>query len=159
MLTKERCVTAVLATALLAVVSASLSCTGSPSEGNSADGVALTLPDGAVIQAEVVSTPAKQQQGLMFRRKLAPERGMLFNFPASDRRPFWMFQTLIPLDIIWMDADGVIVEIAADTPPCGSANPVDCPNYGGTVSAQYVLELAAGQAAAHNLKLGSRIQF
>ena len=70
-----------------------------------------------------------------------------------------MFQTLIPLDIIWMDQQGVVVEISADTPPCGSTNANDCPNYGGEAASQYVLELAAGQAAAHRLKVGDRITF
>ena len=70
-----------------------------------------------------------------------------------------MFQTLIPLDIIWMDPEGVIVEISADTPPCGSTNPADCPDYGGSVKSQSVLEMAGGQAVAHRLKVGDRIRF
>ena len=130
-----------------------------PSASPSRDGVSITLPDGAVIRAEVVSTPEEQQRGLMFRRQLASDRGMLFNFTSYEERPFWMFQTLIPLDIIWMDPQGVIVEISADTPPCSSTNPVDCPNYGGSVKSQSVLEIAGGQAAAHQLKIGGRIRF
>jgi len=121
--------------------------------------VSVTLPDGAAIRAEVAGTPEEQQRGLMFRRELAPDRGMLFNFTSYEERPFWMFQTLIPLDIIWMDPQGVIVEISADTPPCNSTNPVGCPNYGGAVKSQSVLEFAGGQAAAHGLKVGDRIRF
>ena len=84
---------------------------------------------------------------------------MVFQFDENQARPFWMYQTLIPLDIIWMNEQGVIVEISADTPPCGSTNPDDCPNYGGTVASRFVLELAAGQAAAHQLQVGGRIRF
>ena len=126
---------------------------------SSDDTVPITLPDGAVIRADLAATPDEQARGLMFRRELAPERGMIFHFPDSQARPFWMYQTLIPLDIIWMNERGVIVEISADTPPCGSTDPNDCPNYGGTIPSQYVLELAAGQAAAHQLKFGDRIEF
>jgi uncharacterized membrane protein (UPF0127 family) len=95
----------------------------------------------------------------MFRRELAPDRGMIFHFADNQPRPFWMFQTLIPLDIIWMNEQAVIVEISADTPPCGSPDPNACPNYGGTVASRYVLELAAGQAASHHLTVGGRIRF
>lgn len=145
---------------LLAVAGGFASCSDSRSAVSpSADGVSITLPDGAVIRAEVVSSAPEQQRGLMFRRELAPDRGMLFNFAAYEEHTFWMFQTLIPLDIIWMDPEGVIVEISADTPPCGSTNPSDCPNYGGSVKSQYVLELAGGQAAAHQLQVGDRIRF
>lgn len=145
---------------LLVAVTGLPSCSNPQSSaGSNLDGVSITLPDGAVIRAEVAGTPEEQQRGLMFRRALAPDRGMLFNFTSYEQRPFWMFQTLIPLDIIWMDPQGVIVEISADTPPCGSTNAVDCPNYGGSVKSQLVLEIAGGQAAAHGLTVGDRIRF
>lgn len=150
----------VVMVALFVATAVSVGCADpQPKASSNLDGVSVTLPDGAVIRAEVVSTPEEQQRGLMFRRQLAADRGMLFNFTSYEERPFWMFQTLIPLDIIWMDPQGVIVEISADTPPCGSTNPVDCPNYGGSVKSQSVLEVAGGQAAAHGLKVGDRIRF
>lgn len=145
---------------LLVAAAGSAGCSDSqPNVGPNLDGISVTLPDDTVIGAEVAGTPEEQQRGLMFRRALAPDRGMLFNFTSYEERPFWMFQTLIPLDIIWMNPQGVIVEISADTPPCGSTNPVDCPNYGGSVKSQSVLEIAGGQAAAHGLKVGDRIRF
>ena len=143
---------------LLAAVSF-VGCADAERESTGLDGVTITLPDGATIRAEVANTAAEQQRGLMFRRELAPDHGMLFNFTTYEERPFWMFQTLIPLDIIWMDPQGVIVEISANTPPCESTNPAGCPNYGGSVKSQLVLELAGGQAAAHQLKVGDRIRF
>ena len=84
---------------------------------------------------------------------------MIFLFPDESPRGFWMYNTLIPLDIIWMDSDRRIVFISAHTPPCKSPNQAECPNYGRGFPAQYVLELAAGQAAARSLKVGDRLTF
>jgi hypothetical protein len=130
-----------------------------PAGGSFGNTVPITLPDGSVIHADLAGTPEEQARGLMFRRELAPDRGMIFPFADSQLRPFWMYQTLIALDIIWMNEQGVVVEVSADTPPCRSADPGECPNYGGAVASQYVLELAAGQAAAHQIKVGDRITF
>jgi hypothetical protein len=160
-LARQQAIGSALAAALAVFLSPSFyACSDSPPATTASDGtVPITLPDGEVIRAELASTPAEQARGLMFRRELAPGRGMIFHFPDSRPRPFWMYQTLIPLDIVWMNEQGVIVEISADTPPCGSTDSGDCPNYGGTIASQYVLELAAGQAAAHQLKVGGRIRF
>jgi uncharacterized membrane protein (UPF0127 family) len=95
---------------------------------------------------------------MMFRTNLRPDEGMLFPFEEMAPRAFWMFQTLIPLDIVWLDDNKRIVEIAANSPPCRTA-PEDCPAYGGSAHSTYVLELAAGQAAAHNLAIGSQLEF
>jgi len=121
--------------------------------------IPVTLPNGKAIRAELATEPADQQRGLMFRTSLAADRGMLFAFPEPANHPFWMFQTLIPLDIIWMDAERRIVFISANTPPCPPEKGQNCPNYGGEQAAQFVLELAAGSAAAHGLKVGDRLAF
>lgn len=84
---------------------------------------------------------------------------MLFVFPDMRPRSFYMFQTLIPLDIIWLDANRRIVYVSRDTPPCPSRNAGQCPTYGGGAPAQYVLELAGGQAAAHRLRVGDTLTF
>ena len=118
----------------------------------------ITLPDGAQIKAELAITRDAQAQGMMFRTNLRPDEGMLFPFEEMAPRAFWMFQTLIPLDIIWLDDNKRIVEIAPNSPPCRTV-PDDCPTYGGSAHSTYVLELAAGQAAAHNLTLGSQLAF
>jgi hypothetical protein len=119
----------------------------------------VTYPDGAIIRAEVAMNILDQARGLMFREELPPSAGMLFVFLEEGERSFWMHRTKIALDIIWMDANREIVEISADTPPCPSDMREACPNYGGNVPAQFVLEVAAGQAAAHGLKLGDRLRF
>jgi hypothetical protein len=118
----------------------------------------VTLPGGELIHAEVVSTQAQVQKGLMFRKSLAPDRGMLFLFSKEDSLQFWMFQTLIPLDIIWMDSDKKIVEISADTPPC-KTEASQCPQYGGHEPALFVLELPAGSVARYHLRTGQTIRF
>lgn len=119
----------------------------------------VTLPNGALIVAELAISPAEQARGLMFRAELPPDRGMLFVGSRSSQRSFWMYQCLIALDIIWMDGAHRIVEIVRSAPPCDSADPGDCPSYGGNANSVYVLELAAGQSDAHGLRIGDRLDF
>ncbi len=146
--------------ALLLVVGAA--CSSPPASQGVPSGMAtvpVTLPDGTVIRAELALTAEQQARGLMFRDDLAADAGMLFVSLDEQPRSFWMFHTLIPLDIIWMDSNRRIVEISQNTPPCRSERRDDCPSYGGSALSQYVLELAAGQAAAHHLKVGDQLRF
>ncbi len=138
-----------------------VACSGTQSSGpvSRLPVMPVTLPNGAVIQAEVASTPAEQARGLQFRDELAPDRGMIFHFFDMRERPFWMYKTRIPLDVLWLDGRGLIMEMSTDIPPCESEIARDCPTYGGKIPSKYVLELAAGQATAHGLKLGDRIGF
>ena len=119
----------------------------------------VTLPDGFEVTAELALTPEKQFQGLMYRPVLPVGHGMLFVYPTMERRGFYMFQCVIPLDIIWLDDNKRVVEISTDTPPCRERDLRNCPTYGGAAQAVYILELPAGQAAAHNLTLGSEAAF
>jgi len=119
----------------------------------------VTYPDGATIRAEVALNVLDQARGLMFRDELPPQAGMLFVFMDEAERSFWMYRTRIPLDILWLNANREIVEISANTPPCPESSRDACPSYGGNAPAQFVLEIAAGQAAAHGLKLGDRLRF
>jgi uncharacterized membrane protein (UPF0127 family) len=100
---------------------------------------------------EIASTPEQRAEGLMYRSHLDADSGMLFVFPAEGDYPFWMKNTLIPLDIIWMDSQGEVVHIARDAQPCDSA---DCPNIEPGKNASYVLELNAGMAEKTGLKEG-----
>src|SRR5882724_13471360 len=75
---------------------------------------------------EMATTPQQQQVGLMFRKTLAPNAGMLFDFGVESPQAFWMKNTLIPLDMLFIKADGTIVRIAANTTPL-SEEPV--PSY------------------------------
>lgn len=118
------------------------------------NGPAILLPDGSRVDCEVADTDETRQQGLMYRESLAPGKGMLFMFTQSGFYPFWMKNTLIPLDMIWIDEGKKIVSIQQGAPPC----PGDpCPTFPPTGKALYVLELAAGEAAKHHLKSGDAV--
>ena len=93
--------------------------------------------------AELATNEAARERGLMMRTSLASDRGMLFVFPDTAPRGFWMKNTLIPLDILYFDADRKLVSAQLDVPPC-TADP--CPIYPSTEPARYVLELSAGTA-------------
>ncbi|HEV7427573.1 MAG TPA: DUF192 domain-containing protein [Thermoanaerobaculia bacterium] len=116
----------------------------------------IILPDRSAVIVEVASDDATREQGLMYRDHMADDRGMIFLFPQAGEYPFWMKNTLIPLDMIWMNSDHRIVHIAHDVPPC-KADP--CPNYPPNAKASSVLELAAGVAAKHHLRDGDVLRF
>jgi uncharacterized membrane protein (UPF0127 family) len=118
----------------------------------------VTLPDGMQIRAEVAMDPIDMQKGMMFRDSLPRGRGMLFIHQQPGLYPYWMYQVKIPLDMLWMDSSRRIVEISADTPPC-KTKASQCPNYGGHQQAQFVLELAGGEARRLGLTLGQTLQF
>lgn len=119
-------------------------------------GPRVTFPDGTVIHVEVASDEATREQGLMYRDQLPDDRGMIFLFPRPGVYPFWMKNTLIPLDMIWIDADHRVVHIAARVPPC-KADP--CPSYPPEGNASCVLETAAGVAARHGVTKGTQLRF
>lgn len=116
----------------------------------------IVLPDNYAVSVEVASDDATREQGLMYRDHLADDRGMIFLFTQSGEYPFWMKNTLIPLDMIWMDGEHRIVHIASNVQPC-KADP--CPNYPPNAKAFSVLELAAGVAARHHLADGNVLKF
>lgn len=108
------------------------------------------------ILLEVAQTPLEQAQGLMFRTELAGDRGMLFQFPEPRIARFWMKNTLIPLDMIFLQ-DGEIKRIIANVPPC-KANP--CPSYGPMIDeVNQVLELGAGRAKELGLEVNQVLEF
>lgn len=106
-----------------------------------------------VFEVEVARTSAEQAQGLMYRRAIPLDGGMLFPFPVPQRAVFWMKNTLIPLDLIFIRADGRVARIAANTVPY-SLDPVDA---GEDVTA--VLEIRGGRAAALGIRAGARTQW
>ena len=118
----------------------------------------VTLPNGQRIRAEVMSHPTDMMRGMMFRDSLAPDRGMLFVHSSPGLYPYYMYQVRIPLDMLWLDSTGRIVELSSDTPPCRT-KASECPTYGGHEKALYVLELAGGSAARHGLRVGDRLTF
>jgi uncharacterized membrane protein (UPF0127 family) len=102
-------------------------------------------------QVEVADSDRERAYGLMCRRAMAPDRGMLFVFPRAEPQAFWMRNTLIPLDIIYIGADGRIVSITRNARPLSDA---PLPSAG---PAKYVLELAGGRSAEIGLLPGDRV--
>ncbi|MGS4883766.1 DUF192 domain-containing protein [Roseibium sp. MB-4] len=100
---------------------------------------------------EVASTDTQRAKGLMFREEMAAEHGMLFIFDGEFERHFWMKNTPLPLDIIFISSQGTIVSIAADTTPYSEkVIPSGAP-------AKFVLELNAGTAAKLGIKPGDEV--
>ena len=121
-----------------------------------ANGPRVILPDGFTVNIEIADDDELRAQGLMYRDHLAADAGMLFFFATADEYPFWMKNTRIPLDIIWIDANRKIAHVKHQVPPC---HVPDCPSYPPNAIAKYVLELAGGEAARHGLKEGDLLRF
>ncbi len=123
--------------------------------------VIVESPSGrsASVRVEVARTDPELERGLMFRQKLGADDGMLFVFPESSDHLFWMKNTFIPLDMIFVSADdkdgggGVVVGIVA------SAEPMTTTPRGVGVPNRFVLEVNGGWSATHGLARGDRVRF
>ena len=104
-----------------------------------------------VFRAELADTPEAQARGLMYRTKLGPDEAMLFPSEAPTARAFWMKNTPIPLDIIFIGLDGRITNIAAMTEPYSEEQVYS------VGSASAVLELAGGRAAELDIEPGDKV--
>lgn len=110
--------------------------------------------NGHHFSTEFATDDASRAQGLMMRTTLAPDHSMLFAFPYSAPQAFWMKNTLIPLDILFFDAERKLVSVQPNVPPC-KADP--CPSYPSDAPARYVLELSAGTAKRIGAKVGDEL--
>ena len=104
-------------------------------------------------KVEVATSPEQLEQGLMFRRSLAPDAGMVFDFKAPQPVMMWMKNTLIPLDMLFVDQQGRIINIHERAVP-GSLDPIAA-----TAPARAVIELNGGTAAHLGIKPGDRVTF
>ena len=120
--------------------------------------IPITLPGGTIIHAELADTPQKRAEGLMYREHLDPDRGMLFTFSQAQAWVFWMKNTKIQLDLIWMNEKKQIVHMEQRLPICTRTDD-SCPQYRPNEDALYVLELAGGQVESLKLQRGSKLQF
>ncbi len=109
----------------------------------------------ATFQVEIARTAQERVRGLMFRQELARDRGMLFVQPPGPAA-FWMKNTYIPLDLLYFDADGRLLQIVAEAPPCMTPT---CPIYPSeTATVRYILEINAGEAARRGIQRGDRLR-
>lgn len=116
----------------------------------------LSTPTGHLISAEVADTLDKRAKGLMFRSSLSREQGMLFVFPKLGYWTFWMKNTLIPLDILWMNETGTILHLETHVPICLKTDD-SCPRYSSHRESRYVLEINAGMAQELGLRPGQQL--
>jgi len=105
------------------------------------------------VQVEVADTPDTRARGLMYRKDLAADAGMLFIFPNESEQRFWMKNTPLPLDMVFIGADKRIVGIVADTRPF-TTNPLGVDGL-----SQYVLEVHGGFCASHGITAGNQVDF
>lgn len=116
--------------------------------------VHLSTPTGAVtVEVEIVSTAAQIERGLMFREHLPPDQGMLFLMTEENNWRFWMRNTLIPLDMIFIARDMTIAGIVENAEPrTETMRQVERPSL-------YVLEVNGGFSAVHKIAQGAKVQF
>lgn len=105
---------------------------------------------------ELADTDQSRAMGLMYRQQLKDDEGMLFVFPDSKHRAFWMKNTLIALDILYFDQNKKLVSISESTPPCKNTT-TRCPNYPSAKPAKYVLEINAGLSEQYGFKTGDEL--
>lgn len=115
---------------------------------------------GRLVKLEVASSKQEVERGLMYRTSLPEDAGMVFLFHPPRPINFWMYHTLIPLDMFFVK-DGKIIKLFEQVPPCKSENPSDCPIYpqGPGIVVSEVIEVNGGYAKRHGLKEGDSVKF
>jgi len=114
-----------------------------------------------LVSVEVAQTSKKRAKGLMYRETLGEDEGMLFIFPSEAKHTFWMANTYIPLDIIWIDKDMNIVYIEENAPPCTQPIKLQnlCKLYEPETPAKYVVEVNGGWSQRHKVTLETPVEF
>lgn len=116
--------------------------------------VTIETANGAIsFQVEIAATPEKREVGLMYRRELPPNYGMLFIFPGERVNSFWMKNTPIPLDMIFISRERKIVGIVHETAP------FSLDGRSVSVPSQYVLEINGGLSRRYGFKAGDVVRF
>ena len=106
-----------------------------------------------IFRVEIADTPAKRERGLQYRQELADDRGMIFLFPSESPQAFWMKNTPIALDMIFINRERTIVGIVEETLPFSlQSRSVAAPS-------QYVLEIKGGLSKRHGFTAGDRVRF
>ena len=111
-----------------------------------------------IFELEIAATGVERQRGLMDRESLAENAGMLFVFPEERFLSFWMKNTLIPLDILYMDAEGTVIDIQTMLPEPGVPDS-ELMTYPSAAPARFALEINAGVAELLGLEVGDVAYF
>jgi uncharacterized membrane protein (UPF0127 family)/CheY-like chemotaxis protein len=109
------------------------------------------------VKVELAQAQEDRAEGLKYRSSLADGQGMLFVFPEEGYWPFWMKDTYISLDIIWLDRYNRVVEIIENALPAPGV--LEPPSFGGIYPSRYVLEVNAGFAKKNGVKVGQEVTF
>ncbi len=136
---------------LLSLIFAAASTTASPTAETQSLKIEAAAGD-REFAVEIVREEKERNRGLMFRRHMADDRGMLFDYNPPQAVSFWMKNTYIPLDIIFIDASGRIITIAENTTPLS----LETIPSGGV--ARGVLEINGGLAKKLGIKVGDRVR-
>ncbi len=115
----------------------------------------VRFPRGHEFVAEIADTAESAARGYMYRTQVGKNDAMIFVFPQSGLHSFWMKNTFVELDIIWMDEEFDVIHIERSVQPC-RADP--CPSYGPPRKVRYVLEVAGGTVVAEGLVVGDRLE-
>lgn len=111
----------------------------------------LMMPSGDKLQVEIARTPGEKRTGYMFRDRIPPDSGMLFVHRHPGFYPIWMANTAVPLDVVWLDNGGRVVEVYPN------AEPYSLRRRGGNVESSLVLEMGAGGIERYGLQVGASL--
>jgi uncharacterized protein len=127
---------------------------GVPARGAGLDSLEIATSSGQhAFQVEIADNDATRERGLMDRRYMAPDHGMLFEFDRDEPVSFWMKNTYIPLDMVFIAPSGVVTHIVANAEPLSERV---IPSGGPSIA---VLELNGGTAASIGLKVGDKVHY
>jgi uncharacterized protein len=134
---------------------------GACADGTNAPYAVVQIDTYPRLDLELARTPQEHELGLMYRDYLAPDSGMLFIYQSESHEAYWMYHTLIPLSIAWIDRDGTIVSIK-DMPRLNDPNDVQEASrtvYGPDAPYWYALEVNEGWFVQHGVGVGQQIAF
>ena len=134
--------------------------TAAPEPTDSPGVASIRIGDHVTYTVDVADEPEERYQGLSGRETMAGDTGMLFVFEEEEPLTFWMKDMRFPLDIIWIDGQCRLIDVAADVPtPPPNASNEEIPRAQSPSPARYVLELNAGEWARAGLSPGDRVEF
>lgn len=139
-------------TLLLALTSIAVATNAPPIAKPTLETTRVWIGKAGPFMLEMAVTPKTRELGLMHRTTLAPHDGMVFLFPKSALYKFWMKNTLIPLDMLFVDEAGTVIYIA-------TATPLSLEMVGPDIAVDTVIELAGGRSAREGITVGDKVRY